>query len=97
MIPPAILKAGRVIPNILKIRLPASANAQSTIPQVHAERRAISRRSVCGDSTVIAKNMGITAKGSTRKKTDVNASRANSRTCVTVLDIYDPSAQSYHV
>src|ERR1700691_1640868 len=40
IIPPAILKAGSVMPNILKIRLPASANEHSTIAQVNAERRA---------------------------------------------------------
>src|ERR1700674_5401140 len=91
--PPAILKAGSVMPNILKIRLPATAKTLRTIAQVHAERCAICRRSVCGESAVMAKNMGITAKGSTRKKTDVTASRVNSRTCVTALGICDRSAK----
>jgi hypothetical protein len=72
------------MPNALKIRLPARENTQRTIPQVHAERRAITRRSDAGKSAVMAKNMGITAKGSTRKKTDVAASRVNSKTCVNI-------------
>src|SRR6185437_11864932 len=78
MMPPAILNAGKVMPKARKIRLPAMANEQSTIAHVQAERRAISRRSAGGESAVIVRNMGITAKGSTRKKTEVIASSANS-------------------
>jgi hypothetical protein len=79
------LKAGSVIPNILKIRFPASATAQSTIPHVHAERHAIYRRTVWGEFTAIARNVGITARS------------ANSRTCLTDAGICDERAQSYHV
>ena len=70
------------MPNILKIRLPASANEHSTIAQVSAERRATPRRSSFGEFAVTARNMGITANGSTRKNTEVIASSANSRTVV---------------
>src|SRR5579863_4784481 len=80
IIPPAILNAGSVMPNILKIRLPASANEHKTIAQVIAERRATARRSDAGEFAVTAKNKGITANGSTRKNTEVTASSANSRT-----------------
>src|SRR6266550_2611570 len=45
--PPAILNAPIVIPKILKIMLPPSANAISVIAQVHAPRRASTRR-CCG-------------------------------------------------
>src|SRR3989441_2200471 len=69
--PPAILKAPIVIPKILKMMLPPSANAMSVIAQVHAPRRA-SRRRCSGESrTVIARNVGMTAKGSTMKRIDV--------------------------
>src|SRR6202167_5543466 len=78
--PAAILKAVSVMPNILKIRLPASANEHSTIAQVNAERRATPRRSDGVESAVTARNKGITANGSTRKNTEVIASKANSRT-----------------
>jgi hypothetical protein len=82
--PPAILNAGSVMPNILKIKLPASANEHSTIAQVIAERRATAWRSSLGELAVTAKNMGITANGSTKKNTEVSASNANSRTEVIV-------------
>src|SRR5271154_4496751 len=80
MIPPAILKAGNVMPNILKTKLPATANEHNTIAQVNAERRATPRRSDGVESAVTARNKGITANGSTRKNTEVSASSANSRT-----------------
>src|ERR1700732_4070949 len=82
MMPPAILKAGKVMPNILKIKLPTSAKEHSTIAQVQAARRAIWRRSDAGESAVMARNNGMTAKGSTRKNTEVSANSANSRTGV---------------
>ena len=91
-IPPAILNAGSVMPNILKIRLPASANEHSTIAQVIAERRATARRSDEGEFAVTARNNGITANGSTRKNTEVIASNANSRTTLIVSGM-DSSAQ----
>jgi hypothetical protein len=72
------------MPNILKIKLPASANEHSTIAQVIAERRATACRSAFGELAVTAKNMGITANGSTKKNTEVSASNANSRTEVIV-------------
>jgi hypothetical protein len=84
IIPPAILNAGNVMPNILKIKLPASANEHSTIVHVIAERLATARRSSFGELAVTAKNMGITANGSTRKNTEVSASNANSSTEVIV-------------
>src|ERR1700675_3113092 len=87
MMPPAILNAGSVIPNILKIQLPARANEHSTIAQVHAARRATCRRSDSDESAVTATNSGITVNGSTRKNTDVNASSANSRIAVRFIFI----------
>ena len=94
MIPPAILNAGNVMPNILKIKLPATANVERTIAQVHAERRAIQRRSCGGESEVTARKSGITVKGSTRKKIEVAASNANSRTWVTDAGMCGISTQS---
>jgi hypothetical protein len=70
------------MPNILKIRLPARAKVARTIAHVHAARRAMKRRSCGGESAVIERNSGITVKGSTRKKMEVAASSANSRTGV---------------
>src|SRR6185436_2545558 len=72
--PPAILNAPIVIPKILKIRLPASANATSVIAHVHAPRRARTRR--CGGESryVMARKVGMTANGSTMKNTDVKMS-----------------------
>src|SRR3984893_71139 len=92
MIPPAILNAGSVMRRALKIRLPATANVLSAMPQVQAERRAMSLRTDDEEFTVMARNIGITAKGSTRKKTDVTASSANSRTCVTECNMDDSCA-----
>ena len=87
IIPPAILKAGSVMPNILKIKLPAIANAASTIAQVSADFRAIAFRSGFSVPAVTARNSGITANGSTRKNIDVSASSANSRTVLIVAGI----------
>src|SRR5271168_194693 len=80
IIPPAILKAGSVMPNILKTKLPAKANEHNTIAQVNAERRATPRRSDGVESAGTTRNKGIRAKASTRKNTVLAASKANSRT-----------------
>jgi len=80
------------MPNALKIRLPAAANTQSTIAQVQAERLAICRRVDSGTSNVIDRNIGTTAKGSTRKKIEVAASSTNSRTSVASRDLPLPRA-----
>ena len=69
--PPAILNAPIVIPKILKIRLPPSANAMSVIAQVHAPRRASTRRCAGASRAVIARNVGMTANGSTMNRIDV--------------------------
>src|ERR1700722_19958167 len=79
IMPPAILNAAKVMPNILKIKLPTRAKEQRTMAHVHAARRAICRRSESGESDVMARNNGITVKGSTRKNTEVRANSANSR------------------
>src|SRR5580700_386517 len=87
MIPPAILNAGRVMPNILKIKLPTRAKQQRTMAHVQAARRAICRRSEAGESSVMARNNGITPNGSTRKNTEVRANSANSRTAVKFMGV----------
>src|SRR5579862_5695490 len=75
--PPAILKAGSVIPNSLKIRVPAPAKAESTRKQVQAARRAMRRRWSTSAPAVMIKNVGIAAIGSTRKKIEVRDTRKN--------------------
>src|ERR1700722_5512373 len=87
IMPPAILKAGKVMPNILKIKLPTRAKEQRTMAHVQAARRAICRRPGSGESAVMARNNGITVKGSTRKNTDVRANSANSRTGVKFMGV----------
>src|ERR1700691_4675776 len=87
MMPPAIFNAGNVMPNILKIKLPTRANEQSTMAHVQAARRAICRRSEAGESAVMARNNGITVKGSTRKNTEVRANSANSRIGVKFMGV----------
>ena len=75
--PPAILKATSVIPNSLKIRLPANANPRRTMQQVIAAVFAVLLRSAASSPDVITRKVGMAASGSTRKKTDVNASSPN--------------------
>ena len=71
-----------MIPNILKIKLPAKANAVSTRKQVMAARRARRRRSQRVSSIVIARNAGIAANGSTRKKIELNVTNENCKPLV---------------
>src|SRR5439155_1141949 len=52
-------------------RLPPSANAMSVIAQVHAPRRASTRRCAGASRAVIARNVGMTANGSTMNRIDV--------------------------
>src|SRR5262245_13913773 len=86
--PPATLNAPMVIPKILKIMLPPKANAVSVMAQVHAPPRASTRR-CCGESrAVIARKVGMTANGSTMKKTDV---KIRSRSITRPLMMCDPS------
>src|SRR3984957_7666754 len=85
--PPAILNGGKVMPNILKIKLPTRANEQRTMAHVQAARRAICRRSDSGEFAVMARNSGITVKGSTRKNTEVRANSANSRIGVKFMGV----------
>src|SRR5437879_534484 len=80
MSPPAISNAGNVIPKNLKIKLPAKANALSTTKHVQDARFAIRRRRDCSESAVIARNEGTAAKGSTRKKMELNATSENWKT-----------------
>jgi hypothetical protein len=75
--PPAISKAGSVIPNILKISRPASAKEVSTIKQVSDALAAMRFRRFASDPAVIARNAGIAANGSTRKKIELSASTEN--------------------
>ena len=72
--PPAISNAGRVIPNIRKMSWPASAKLVSTMKQVSAALRAMRLRRSASRSAVMARNDGMAAKGSTRKKMELSAS-----------------------
>ena len=75
--PPAISNAGSVIPNILKMYCPATANALSTTIAVTDAFHAIFRLR-CGIApAVTARNVGSAANGSTRKKIELNASTEN--------------------
>ena len=72
--PPAISKAGSVMPNILKMSWPPTAKPVSTIKHVNAPVRAIRRRRLGSALSVMARNAGMAAKGSTRKKIELSAS-----------------------
>ncbi len=72
--PPAISNAGSVIPNILKIICPPTAKLVSTMKQVIAPLRAMRLRRTGSALCVIARNDGMAANGSTRKKMELNAS-----------------------
>ncbi len=65
------------MPNILKISCPARAKLVSTIKQVSAALRAMRFRRTASTLCVIARNEGIAAKGSTRKKIELSASTEN--------------------
>jgi hypothetical protein len=65
------------MPKNMKIKLPASAKLLNTRKQVHAARRAILRRRGCSESAVMARNDGMAANGSTRKKMELNATNEN--------------------
>src|ERR1041384_3348629 len=70
--PPAILNAAIVMPKRRKIRLPPRANAVRVTAQVHAPRRAMSRRTGGGSRAVIARKVGTAVSGSTMNRTEVN-------------------------
>src|SRR5262245_28037277 len=84
-IPPAILKAPIVIPKILKIMLPPSAKAMSVIAHIQEPRRASTRRCAGESRYVMARKVGMTANGSTMKKTDVKMS-SSSITCLFIAN-----------
>ncbi len=73
MTPPAISKAGRVMPNMRKISLPASAKVIRTMRQVSAPRRAMRCWRFLSAPSVMARKAGMAAKGSTRKKMELTA------------------------
>ena len=77
MMPPAILNAGRVMPRISKTKVPAKAKAVSKRKQVQAARLAIRRRCWLVESAVMARKVGTSANGSTRKKMDERVTRKN--------------------
>ena len=85
MIPPAILNAPREIPNILKMRPPASENTDRKKNANTAARRAISFFLATGSSDVIARKIGTAANGSTTNSTAVNATAANLRSAPIAL------------
>jgi hypothetical protein len=59
------------------MKVPAIEKLVRTTKHVHAARTAMWRRCLRSDPPVIARNVGIAAIGSTRTKTDVNATSAN--------------------
>src|SRR5580692_3152778 len=59
--------------------VPASANTDKTIKQVHDARSAMWRRRGRSEWPVMARKVGTAAIGSTRTKIDVNATRENWR------------------
>ena len=71
--PPATSNAGSVIPNILKISCPQTANTVNTIQAVNEPLRAIRLRRSGVMLPVIARKEGIVANGSTRKKIELSA------------------------
>ncbi len=75
--PPAILKAASVMPNSLKIKVPAIENVSKTMKHVHAARTAMWRRWMRFESPVMARKVGTAAMGSTRTKIDVKAINEN--------------------
>lgn len=79
MRPPAILKAGSVIPKSLKMRVPASEKRPRTRKQVQAAWRAIRRRFSSLSSAVITRNAGIVASGSTMMKIELRHTNENCR------------------
>jgi hypothetical protein len=75
--PPAILKAGNVIPNSRKIKAPAIAKLHNIRKQVQAARRAIRRLGSVPALAVMIRNVGTAAIGSTKKKIEVKATKEN--------------------
>ena len=72
--PPAISNAGKVMPNMRKISCPATAKLVSTMKQVSEPLRAMRLRRRGSACCVMARNEGIAANGSTRKKMELSAS-----------------------
>jgi len=66
------------MPNILKIHLPANANAERVMKQVQEARDAMRRRVFSFVPAVMTRNVGMAANGSTRKKTELMATIENS-------------------
>ena len=77
MRPPAIRKAGMVMPNSPKMRLPASANTTRIIAAATQARRAVTRRCAGLCPCVMTRYVGTTAIGSTMKSTDAKVTSAN--------------------
>ena len=73
------------MPNILKSSWPPSAKPVSTTKQVKAPLPAILLRRAGSALSVMARNPGIAAKGSTKKKIELSASTAK-RTHGTLLN-----------
>src|SRR5215472_5006929 len=73
--PPAILKAGTVMPKKRKMSEPPRPNAVSTRKQVSEARRAMLACASRGCSPTRARKMGTAAKGSTMEKSDPKQTR----------------------
>ena len=72
--PPAISKAGSVMPNMRKMNCPARAKDVSTMKHVSAALRAMRLRRAVSAPAVMARNDPMAANGSTRKKIELSAS-----------------------
>ena len=78
--PPAILKAGSVMPNSLKIRLPVEAKTAKTRRQVQAACFAICRFRSSLPREPMAINAGSDAIGSTVRNTELSENSENRMT-----------------
>ncbi len=89
MRPPAVRKAGSVMPNARKMRVPVAAKTASrTVMATHA-RSAVRRRSAAVSFWVMTRYAGTAATGSTMKRTDVNVTRANRAKSLTAPAVKD--------
>ena len=75
MTPPAISKAGSVMPKMRKMYCPMNANVVSTTKAVSEALRAVRTRRAGVSPSVTARKVGRAAKGSTRKKIELSASK----------------------
>ena len=71
-----------MIPNSLKIKVPAIAKLHNTTKQVKAARRVIRRLCSAPAAAVMMRKVGTAPIGSTRKNIEVSATNENCRSSV---------------